>query len=214
MIKVLVADDHTILREGLRGLFAMDPDIEVVGEASNGQEAVTLCNELKPHAVLMDISMPILSGLDAAKKIRDTQPETKVLFFTQHDSEEFLFQVLRAGASGYLLKKSASTEVISAIKTVCEGQAYLSPSMTRILIEKYCGEENGGAQSEDLFTAREKEVLQLIAEGHTNLEIAKKLFISLKTVQTHRAHIMEKLDLHDRTELIKYAISKGIISVS
>lgn len=211
MIKVLVVDDHTLFRDGLKSLLATDPEIEVVGEASNGQEAITLTERLNPGIVLMDVGMPGMNGIEATKKIKAGQPSVKIIILTQYDSEEYLFSLLEAGASGYVLKKSAGAELIWAVKTVQEGMAYLSPAMTRVLIKSYLNGEDLSTKTKDVLTTREQEVLKLVAEGHTNQEIAEKLVISLKTVQTHRAHIMEKLHFHDRVDLVKYALSKGII---
>lgn len=213
MIKVLLADNHAILREGLRGLLSIHPEIEVVAEAADGKEAVALASQVKPDVVLMDISMPVLNGMEAAKAIKQAHPDMKILMLTRYESEEYLFKVLQLGTSGYVLKSSASTELIWAIKTASEGLTYLSPAMTRFLLQKHFGKDSGARKAGGLFTQREEEVLKLIAEGHTNQEVADKLFISLKTVQSHRTHVMEKLNLHDRTELVKYAIAEGIISV-
>lgn len=214
MIRVLLADDHAILREGLKALLSTDSGIEVIGEASNGEEAVALVGTLKPDVLLMDIGMPVMNGLEAAKKITQLYPSVKVLILTQYDSQEYLFNVLEAGAQGYVLKRSASTELFTAIKTIHDGLAYLSPAMTKTLIQEHFGSEQGVVEkTKDILTSREQEILKLIAEGKTNQEIADLLIISLKTVQTHRAHILEKLNMHDRTELVKYAISKGIISI-
>lgn len=213
MIRIILADDHTILREGLKSLLATDPEIEVIGEVSNGYDAIAMTGRLKPDMVLMDIGMPIMNGLEATKKLKEQYPSIKVLILTQYDSQEYLFTVLNAGASGYVLKRTASTELIWAIKTVYEGMAYLSPAMTQALIKEYMKIENMPVKTKDILTPREQEVLKLIAEGLTNQEIADTLVLSLKTVQTHRAHIMEKLNFHDRTELVKYAIKKGIISI-
>lgn len=214
MIRLLLADDHAILREGLKSLLSTDSELEVIGEASDGQEAISMTEKLKPDVILMDIAMPGINGLEATKKIVQMHPSTKILVLTQYDSQEYLFNVLQAGAQGYVLKRSASTELFTAIKTVHQGLAYLSPAMTKTLIRERIGSEPVAVEkTKELLTPREQEVLKLIAEGKTNQEIADELFISLKTVQTHRAHIMEKLDMHDRIELVKYAIRKRIISV-
>lgn len=214
MIKILLADDHTILREGLKSLLATEPDIEIVGEVSNGYDAIAAAGRVKPDIVLMDIGMPVMNGLEATRKLKEQYPEIKVLILTQYDSQEYLFTVLSAGASGYVLKRTASTELVWAIKTVNEGLAYLSPVMTQTLIREYLKAEETSSKTKDILTPREQEVLKLVAEGLTNQEIADTLVLSLKTVQTHRAHIMEKLNFHDRTELVKYAIKKGVISVT
>ncbi|HID86344.1 MAG TPA: response regulator transcription factor [Anaerolineae bacterium] len=215
-IRVLLADDHTILREGIRALLAAQPDIEVVGEAANGREAVARARELQPDVVLMDIAMPLLNGLEATRRIKKEHPEIGVLVLTMHDSQEYVSQILRAGASGYVIKEAAAEDLVSAIRAVHGGGAFLHPSVARMLVDDYlrrveAKEEGGGYEG---LTDREREIFQLIAEGHTNREIADLLCLSVKTVQTHRAHIMEKLDLHDKGELIKYAIRQGIIELS
>jgi two-component system response regulator NreC len=213
MIKVLLADDHAILREGLKSLISLDPEFKVVGEANDGLEALEMAGSLKPDVILMDIAMPVMNGMEATKKIKEKYPLIKVLILSQYDSQEYLFNVLQAGASGYVLKRNASGELFWAIKSVHEGLAYLTPAMASLLINNHFKEKEPEPDGKEIFTPREHEVLKLIAEGSTNQEIAEKLIISLKTVQTHRSHIMEKLNLHDRTELIKYALAKGIISV-
>ncbi|MFQ6058798.1 MAG: response regulator [Anaerolineae bacterium] len=215
-IRVLLADDHTILREGIRALLAAQPDIEVVGEASNGREAVAKARELKPDVILMDIAMPLLNGLEATRQIKKEHPEMDVLVLTMHDSEEYVSQILGAGAAGYVVKKAAASDLVSAIHAVYQGGAFLYPSVAKMLVEDYLRrvEAGGGRDSYDELTDREREVLQLIAEGYTNKEIADLLCLSVKTVQTHRAHVMEKLNLHDKGEVIKYAIQKGIIELS
>lgn len=214
MIRLVLADDHAILREGVKSLLSIDPEFEVAGEASDGEEVINLASKLKPDVIVMDIAMPGINGLEATKKIVQTDPSIKILVLTQYDSQEYLFNILQAGAQGYVLKRSASTELITAIKTVYDGHAYLSPAMTKSLIRDRLGpEQEVMEKTKNALTPREQEILKLIAEGKTNQQIADILIISLKTVQTHRAHIMEKLDMHDRTELVKYAIRKGIISL-
>jgi DNA-binding NarL/FixJ family response regulator len=213
LIKVLLADDHTLFREGLKSLLASELDLQVVGEASNGQEAILAVERLLPDVVVMDVGMPVLNGIQATQKIKQKHPQLKVLILTQYDSPDYLFTLLEAGASGYVLKRSAATELIWAIKSAYEGAVYLSPAMAKFLVKSYLEGDDASSKTKELLTEREQEVLKLIAEGYTNQEIAEKLVISLKTVQTHRAHIMEKLHFHDRVDLVKYAISKGIISL-
>ncbi len=215
-IRILLADDHAILREGIRALLEDQPDMAVVGEAADGRRAVELACELTPDVVVMDIGMPLLNGLEATRQIKRNCPRVAVLVLTMHDNEEYVSQLLAEGAAGYVLKRAASSELVSAIRAVAAGQSYLSPSVTRLLIESYVGRQPAAPAIVDPFdtlTAREREVLQLVAEGHTNSQIAKLLNISLKTVKAHRSHLMQKLSLHDRGDLIKLAIQRGIIQV-
>ncbi|HEX6306487.1 MAG TPA: response regulator transcription factor [Anaerolineales bacterium] len=213
-IRVILADDHTILRDGIRALLADETDIQLIGEAEDGRAAVRMACELKPDIVIMDIAMPLLNGLEATRQIKRHLQETEVLILSMHDNEEYIRQVLAAGAMGYILKDAAARELIEAIKTVRRGEAVLSSAITRLVIEDYL--RWGGVQPQDEngnLTPREREVLQLIAEGYTNKAIADILCLSIKTVQAHRANLMGKLDLHDRGELIKYAIQKKIIEI-
>lgn len=213
-IRVLLADDHTILRDGIRALLEDQADIEVVGEAEDGQATVKMAARLKPDVVVMDIAMPLLNGLEATRQIQRDLPQVKVLILTMHENEEYIRQVLAAGALGYVLKDAAARDLIGAIRTVYQGEAVLSPAITRLVIEDYL--RWGDIRPQDTsngLTSREREVLQLIAEGYTNKGIAEILSISVKTVQTHRTNLMSKLDLHDRGELIKYAIQKKIIDI-
>jgi DNA-binding NarL/FixJ family response regulator len=213
-IKVLLADDHTVLRQGLRALLEDQPDITIIGEAEDGRWAVHLAHELQPHVVLMDIAMPLLNGLEATLQIKRDHPEIAVLILTMHDNEEYVRQVLAAGASGYILKRAAANELVAAIRAVHLGEAVLSPAITRVVIEEYVRHDGVHLESDcNDLTPREREVLQLIAEGHTSKEIAEMLNLSVKTVQAHRTSLMQKLDLHDRGGLIKYAIQKKIIEV-
>ncbi len=212
-IRILLVDDHAILRAGLRALLRAEADIEVVDEASDGSEAVAKTERLLPDVALMDISMPVMDGLEATRRIHQSCPEVKVLVLTIHDKEEYLFQVLEAGASGYVVKKSAPNELISAIRAVHRGEAFLSPTATKMVIGRYLhvGNWEESKQSYDELTSREKDVLKLIADGYTNQEIADHLIISVKTAETHRAHILRKLRLHTRADLVKYARSHGLL---
>jgi DNA-binding NarL/FixJ family response regulator len=212
-IRVLLAEDHTIVRKGLRSLLDGEAGIEVIGEAKDGREAVEKVGQLLPDVVLMDIAMPGLNGLEATRRIKKRFPEVQVVILTVHANEEYIFQILRAGASGYVVKQAAPTELLSAIQAACRGESFLSPSVSRKVIEEYIRQAEATAEenSYDQLTDREREVLQLIAEGHSNREIAELLHISIKTVETHRAHLMDKLDLHSTAELTQYAIHKGVI---
>jgi len=214
-IRVLIAEDHTVVRQGLSALINRQPDMRVVGESGDGKEAVEKAKELCPDVVLMDIAMKRMNGLEATARIKKIAPEVKVLVLTMYENEEYIFQILRAGASGYLLKDAAMTDLIAAIKAVYRGESYLSPSISRKVIDDYIRRaelgEKGGAG--DILSDRENEVLQLIAEGHPYDEIASILCISKKTVETHRANIMDKLNIHDKVGLVKYAIRKGLIKL-
>ena len=212
-IRTLVADDHTILREGVRLLLDAQPDIEVVGEAADGQEALVQVRALKPDIVLMDIAMPGLNGLEATRTIKHEFPQIHVIALTMYESDEYFFQVLNAGASGYVLKKAASADLVGAIRAVHAGDVFLYPSVARRLVSDYLTRVKSGEEqnSYDGLTVREREVLKLIAEGHTNQAIAEKLVISPSTVQTHRTRIMQRLNLHSRAELIQYAVRKGLL---
>lgn len=212
-IKVLVVDDHTIVREGVRILLEAQPDIEVVGEAADGQEAVAQVRALAPNVVLIDIAMPVLNGLEATRTIRHDYPQVQVIGLTMYESDEYFFQLLNAGASGYVLKKAASADLLAAIRAVHAGDMFLYPSLARRLVSDYLGRVKSGEEQNrfDGLTAREHEVLKLIAEGHTNQVIADRLVISPSTVQTHRTRIMQRLDLHSRAELIQYAMRKGLL---
>jgi two-component system response regulator NreC len=214
-IRVLLADDHRILREGIRALIEDQEDMVVVGESEDGLATVKKVAELLPDVVVMDIAMPLLNGLEATRQIHRDYPQVKVLILTMHENEEYIRQVLAAGALGYVLKDAAARDLLGAIRTVNQGEAVLSPAITRLVIEDYL--RWGDIRPEDTtdgLTPREREVLQLIAEGYTNKEIAGIMNLSVKTIQSHRTNLMNKLDLHDRGELIKYAIQKKIIDIN
>ncbi len=211
---MLLAEDHTIVRQGLRSLLEQSDDIKVIAEAEDGREAVNKTEQLKPDIVLMDISMPILNGIEATRQIKKKFPDIKVLILTMHTKEEYISQILHAGASGYLVKKSAHHELLSAIKAIQKDNFYLSPLVSKKVVDEYIQKTKDDIKQDryEKLTTREREVLQLIAEGKANKEIADLLYLSVKTVETHKAHIMEKLNLHTTTDLIKYALQKGIIS--
>jgi two-component system response regulator NreC len=212
-IRVLLADDHTILRAGLKMMLNAQPDIEVIGEASDGRQAVLAAQRLEPDVILMDITMPECNGIEATRQVKRVLPETRVLVLTMHENEEYLFQMLRAGAAGYMLKEAADTELISAIRVVSSGRFYLSPSAQSMMVSDYLQRVRTGEErdSYSALTEREREILKLVAEGYTNNQIGERLFISPKTVDTHRTHIMDKLNLHSRAELVKYAMRRGLL---
>ena len=212
-IKILVVDDHAIVREGGRMILAKESDLEVVGEAGDGQQALERTERVQPDVVIMDISMPGMGGIEATQTVRARHPEVQVLALTMHEDESYVFQLLRAGAAGYVLKRAAAQDLVPAGRAAAKGGGFLYPSIARKVVEDYLRRVETGEEREryDGLTTREKEILTLIAQGLSNQQIAEKLFISIKTVQTHRAHILEKLGLHDRTELVRYAIRKGLI---
>jgi two-component system response regulator NreC len=213
-IRLLIADDHTLLRNGICALLEDEQDMVIVGEASDGREAVRLAGLLKPNVVLMDIAMPLLNGLEATRQIKREHPDINVLVLTMYDNEEYFHEMLEVGASGYIIKRAAATELVSAIRAVYSGEAVLSPAITRLLLEDYLTHDLHSEKDDpNALSSREREVLQLIAEGKTSREIAEILNLSVKTVQSHRTNLMQKLDLHDRGELIKYAIQKKIIEL-
>ena len=212
-IRILLADDHTILRAGLKMMLNAQSDMEVVGEAQDGNQDVQEAQRLQPDVVLMDITMPEVSGIEATRQIKRMLPDVKILVLTMHEHDEYVFQALRAGASGYMLKEAADTELITAIHVIKSGQFYLSPTAQSVVVGDYLqrvrtGEERDSYSS---LTEREREILKLVAEGHTNNQIAERLIISPKTVDTHRTHIMDKLNLHSRAELVKYAMRRGLL---
>ncbi len=211
-IKILVVDDHTVLRDGIKALLSLHDDIEIVGEASEGKEAIDKVRELNPDVVIMDIAMPGMDGLEATRRIRKRNPDVKVLVLSQYDNREYIISCIKAGTSGYIPKRALGSELVSAIRSVNRGDSFLYPSAASALIDDYLNRPAGEDPYENL-TAREREVLKLIADGHTSREIAEMLFLSLKTVLGHRAKVMEKLDLHNRTELIKFAMRKGLVTV-
>jgi DNA-binding NarL/FixJ family response regulator len=213
-IRVMLVDDHTILRDGIRAMLALSDDIEVVGEAGDGQEALELVDQLQPDLVLMDIAMPRMDGLAATRHLTEQHKGVKVVILTQHDNREYVFPILKAGADGYVLKKAAGTELVSAIRAVYAGGTFLYPSIAKTVVEDYLKPDGTiSDRRHPKLTDRETEVLKLIAEGKSNQEIADLLFLSVKTVTGHRTNIMEKLDLHSRTELVKYAIRTGLIQL-
>jgi two-component system response regulator NreC len=214
-IRVLIVDDHALFREGIRLILHNQGTIEIIGEAADGEEAIRVARTLKPDVVLMDVTMPGKDGLAASRQIKEDCPETQVLMLTMHESDDYFFRGLSAGASGYVLKEAVSADLIAAIQSVAQGQVFLYPSVAKKLVADYLSRA-GTAEARGKYqrlTPREREVLFMIGEGRSDKEIAEQLVISHNTVQSHRWHIMEKLDLHNRAELIKYAIRRGLIDV-
>ena len=213
-LRILLADDHKITRQGLRSLLEQQADMEVVAEAEEGRTAVRLAKELSPDVVIMDVSMPDLNGIEATRQIVNRSPTTRVVALSMHSDTLFVSEMLKSGASGYMLKDCAFEELERAIRTVVSGKTYLSPTISGVVVDDYLHRlTKGDSGGEDVLTHREKEVLQLVAEGKSTKRIALKLHVSIKTVETHRRQIMEKLDLHSVAELTKYAIRKGYTSL-
>jgi len=212
--RIVVAEDHTILREGLRALISSQGDLEVVGEAGDGREAIRQVENLLPDLILMDLSMPKMSGVEAIREIKKRIPETKILALTVHKTEEFILEVLQAGADGYIPKDASSNELMMAIRSVLMGKRYLCPSVSRVVIEGYLESRRTPESTTpwDTLTKREREILKLIAEGHKNKEIGDYLCISVKTVEKHRANLMKKLDLHSAAALTAYAMERGLVT--
>lgn len=211
--RLLIADDHTLLRAGLCSLLSQDPDIEIVGEAANGRDAIQLVGTLSPHLVIMDLNMPGMNGLEAIVDIKRRFPETRVLVLTIHKTEEYIHESLRAGADGYVLKDATHDELRVAVRSILNGKSYLSPDISGKVINGYLGTGSNvnGSTSWDKLTHREREVLKLVAEGHQNKYIAEFFSLSVKTVEKHRSNLMKKLDLHNTSKLTAYAIEKGLV---
>jgi two-component system response regulator NreC len=212
-IHILLADDHAVMRTGLRLVLERQPDFEVVGEASDGREAVALTQQHRPEVVVMDVTMPNLNGIEAARQISAALPQSGIVMLSMHSDESYVLRALKAGARGYLLKESAESDLIAAIRAVNAGKAFFSPAVSRMLVEDYVRQlqDREIEDSYELLTTREREILQLIAEGKSNKEIAAILNLSLYTIETHRGNLMEKLNLHTVPELILYAVRKGVI---
>ena len=211
-IKVLLVDDHAIMRDGIRALLGLHDDIEIIGEASEGQEAIEKTRDLSPDVIVMDVAMPGMDGLEATRRIKKQSPKVKVIILTQYDNKEYILSAIKAGAVGYVPKRALGSELVSAIRAVYRGESFLYPSAATVLIDDYRLQAKT-TEPYDRLTPREREILKLIAEGHTTREIADTLFISLKTVIGHRAKIMEKLGLRNRTELFKFAVRKGLLTL-
>jgi DNA-binding NarL/FixJ family response regulator len=212
--RIALADDHTLMRQGLRLLLEREPTFEVVGEASDGRQAVALVEQVHPDVVVLDLAMPNLNGLEAARQIAARAPGTAIVVLSMHADESYLLQALKAGARAYLLKDSADADLIAAIRAVIEGKAFFSPAISRLMADDYVRQlqERGAHDSYELLTPREREILQLLAEGKSNKDVASLLNLSPYTVETHRANIMQKLNLHSTPELVLYAVRKGMIA--
>jgi DNA-binding NarL/FixJ family response regulator len=210
-IKVMIVDDHNLVREGLKAVFSQGDEIEVVGEAGSGEQAIEMVDQVKPDVILMDISMPGMNGIQATKAIRDKHPDSKIVILTMLDQEGYVYEAIKAGATGYMLKSTSSDELVNAIQTVNEGKALLHPDATAQLLKEFVSLAQNKAKDYGLSN-REMEVLQLLSEGNTNKEIAKALWISEQTVKTHVAHIFDKLGTSDRTETVAQALRTGLVT--
>ncbi|MBV8553486.1 MAG: response regulator transcription factor [Acidobacteriaceae bacterium] len=208
VVKVLLADDHTIVRQGLKLILAAHPDLEVVGEAANGKEAIELAQKLRPDIVVMDVAMPEVNGIEATRRMVQNEPRLKVLVLSMHKEAVYVREILRAGARGYILKDAIDTELLNAIRSVARGDGYVSPAVSSALLSDY---RKNVTDPLDLLSNREREVLQLIAEGKTNKEIATRLNLSVYTIDSHRGKIMEKLNLHSTGELVRFAMKHGLV---
>jgi DNA-binding NarL/FixJ family response regulator len=213
-IRILLGDDHTLVRQGFRKILEGRPDCEVVAEASNGRDAVRQAEALEPDVAVLDIGMPLLNGIEATRQITKRHSNIRVLILSMHSDEAYIIQALKAGARGYLLKDSADVELIRGIAAVAAGKSYFSPAVSKIMLDDYVRRmaEKGIVDRFESLSEREREVFQLIAEGHSNKEIADLLFVSPATVETHRAHVLQKLDVHNTAELVLYAVRRGVIS--
>jgi len=213
-VRILLADDHTVMRNGLRLLLERQPHLQVIGEAADGRQAVALSESANPDVVIMDIAMPNLNGIEAARQIVNRNPRTAIAILSMHSDESYVIRALKAGARAYLLKDSAEADLLAAVRALTEGKSFFSPAISKILVEDYMRqlESRGAEDTYELLTNREREILQLLAEGRTNKEVANMLNLSLYTVETHRTHILQKLNLHSVPELILYAVRKGIIA--
>jgi DNA-binding NarL/FixJ family response regulator len=213
-IRIVLADDHTLVRQGLRLMLERELGLKVVAEASNGREALDAVDKCLPHVIIMDLAMPTLNGIEAARQIHLKHPATCIVVLSMHSDESYVLRALKAGARAYLLKDSADTDLINAVKAVTDGKAFFSPAISRVLVEDYVRQlqQKGVEDSYELLTSREREILQLIGEGKSNKDAAQILNLSPYTVETHRSNVMEKLNLHSVPELILYAVRKGVIS--
>jgi DNA-binding NarL/FixJ family response regulator len=210
-IRILIADDHSVVREGLRALLGKVPDFHVVAEACDGEEAVRLVDEKKPDVALMDISMPGINGIEATRRVKKTSPDTKVLIFTIHENEEYVYQIVAAGANGYVLKDAGKNDLIAAVRAIESGGRFFSPGVSKLIIDEFVrrSQATPTPSNRSILTSREAEILRYIASGLTNAEIARKLFLSVRTVNTHRTNLMHKLDVHNTAGLVRYALENN-----
>lgn len=219
--RIIIADDHSVVRSGLRLLLQSSPDFTVVAEAEDGEEAVALVDRHKPDVVIMDISMPKLNGIEATGIMKQSSPDLKIIILTVHEDEEYVYQMLRAGASGYVLKSAGKKEIFAAIESALSGERFFSPGISKLIIEGFIkrdkeqlqAQEQLQSHSKQQLTKREIEVLQYIAQGFTNRKIAEALFLSIRTINTHRTNLMQKLDIHDTARLVRYAIETGLVKL-
>jgi DNA-binding NarL/FixJ family response regulator len=211
-LRILLADDHTVVRQGLRKVLEERPEWQVVAEAGDGREAVRLCEQYKPDVAVVDVAMPLLNGIEATRQITRRTPQTRVLVLSMYSDEAYVTQMLKAGATGYLLKDSADVDLLQAVQAVSQGKSFFSPAVARLMSDDYARQRGDHAVDRyESLSEREREIFQLVAEGRTNKEIAALLFISPSTVETHRARVMEKLDLHSAAEIVLYAVRRGVI---
>lgn len=221
-IRILIADDHSVVRSGIRTVLQSSPEFIVVAEAEDGEEAVELAAKHKPEVVVMDISMPQLNGIEATAKMKENDPNVKVIILTVHADEEYVFQILRAGASGYVLKSAGKKEIFAAVRSAISGERFFSPGISNLIIDSFINRAKEPAphppstagSGKQQLTKREIEVLEYIAQGYTNRKIADTLFLSVRTVNTHRTNLMQKLDIHDTARLVRYAIETGLVKLS
>ncbi len=214
-IRILIADDHSVVREGLRALFQRVPDFNVIAEAADGEEVLRLAGELKPDVAIVDISMPKVNGVEVTRRIRRASPATRVLILTIHEDEEYVYQMFAAGANGYVVKDAGRNDLFAAVRSVYAGERFFSPGISRLIIEDFIKRSQmprlASPAADRLLTRREEEVLRHIAQGMTNAEIADKLFLSIRTVNTHRSNLMHKLDIHNTAGLVRYAVECGVL---